>query len=841
MRVSIPLLCLLTLPLAATPSPAADTFVRPLVSAPLASNPSLAADFSAAPASIAAPAAAEPSTQLVIMLARAPSGARVQVPGPRFASRLAALGLTRLSALSDGITVAPGAAPLTNPFDLDPSRVMLVAASDASTAAAAAAALAGDPEVEWVEPNQPRTIAGLAFPDGGGLPPGPFPDDPMFTDGRQWGLRNLGPAGRYGGIAGADIHALEAWQRSVGSNDLRLAIADTGIDPDQPDLQATLPDGSSRIERGLNVTLEPIPVITDSMGHGTLVTGVMAARTNDGVHFDSLGMAGVCGGDGGTNYGCHIVPIKIAPGHSGEATSYDIARAIVYSVAVGARAMNLSFAGSSPSRVERTALYYAITRGCVVVAAAGNRGFLFGTEPQYPAAYARDGLCIQVGASDPSDQRTLFSSYGPGLDLLAPGLNVWTTFMTYPSYGGASYPGYVAASGTSLAAPHVTGAVGLLAAARPDLADDDLQRVLRESTDDVGAPGVDPLTGHGRLNVAAALEAVRPALGLWHDEVAATLFSSIATDTLRVGESGPGTMDRVRTWPRAELIEATATVAIPDSFLDSIRVWPRVGGTFTVRGGFRLPYFAPSAEVIAQDARSFSLRGYLYRSLDSTCGTCSPNDAYLPLPPDQARFGFTVLGRVDRPPTVAVTSPAPGVSLAPGDTLAVAWSATDPDQVTEIEVWFDPERGAPLRLARVPGANSSVVIKAPCLGPRGGHGSLRVVVLDEHGPQLDQASAWIAIEVRGGFCAGIPPVAGTLEAWPNPSRDITRIAGAPGGRLDIVDPSGRVVRRAVLDAASGEWSWDGRDARGRSLPPGVYLLRLEGDRGPIQRKIVRVN
>jgi len=146
--------------------------------------------------------------------------------------------------------------------------------------------------------------------------------------------------------------------------------------------------------------------------------------------------------------------------------------------------------------------------GCVPVGAAGNSGFdpTEAVIPLYPAQYALDGLAISVGASDERDQRALFSSYPSGLDLVAPGSpNIYTTFMTYPSGAGQSYPGYAIFGGTSAAAPHVTGAVGLLAAARPELIDDDAQHVIRESADDIGAPGVDPQTAHGRLNLAAML------------------------------------------------------------------------------------------------------------------------------------------------------------------------------------------------------------------------------------------------------------------------------------------------------------------------------------------------
>ena len=322
----------------------------------------------------------------------------------------------------------------------------------------------------------------------------------------------------------------------------------------------------------------------------------------------------------------------------------------MYATDVGARAVNLSFAGSGGSAAERGALYYAVTRGCIVVAASGNRGSAL---PQYPAAYAADGLCIQVGASDLSDRRAAFSSYGPGLDVLAPGVNIWTTFMTYAATSGSHPNGYTSVAGTSFAAPFVTGATGLLAALRPELGDTDFQHLIRESAHDIGTPGVDAETGWGRLDAGAALAAVPAELGVWHDEVAGARLTLLGGDSLWVSETGPGTMGLLRGMHRAELFAVETTVDLPDSFPGPVRVWPRVGGTFTVRAGFNLPYFAPWCEVVETHARGFTLRGYLYRvrAGELPAGT---DDPWLPVPPDQARFGFTVIGRVDRSPVLGV-------------------------------------------------------------------------------------------------------------------------------------------------------------------------------------------
>ena len=202
----------------------------------------------------------------------------------------------------------------------------------------------------------------------------------------------------------------------------------------------------------------------------------------------------------------------------------------------------------------------------------------------------------------------------------------------------------------------MTGTVGLLAAARPELMDTDFQHLLRESADDVGAPGRDAETGWGRLDAAAALRAVDRSLGVWHDEAPGTTFASAGFDTLVAGEPGPGALERVTGPLRVERIEVTATITLPDSFRAPVRVWPRVGGTYTTRGAFRMPYWTPWAEVVAQEARSFTLRGFLFRVAEPGCARCA-GESWLPLPPDQARFGFTVIGPVERAPITAAPAP----------------------------------------------------------------------------------------------------------------------------------------------------------------------------------------
>jgi hypothetical protein len=254
-----------------------------------------------------------------------------------------------------------------------------------------------------------------------------------------------------------------------------------------------------------------------------------------------------------------------------------------------------------------------------------------------------------------------------------------------------------------------------------------------------------------------------------------------------------------------------------------------------VRGGFRLPYYVPWAEISARDANHFTVRGYLYRTQDTACGGC---DAVVPLPADQARFGFTVIGRVDRAPTLHVFAPPVGLTLSPGDTLVVSWVANDPDVVSAIEVWLDIDGGASILLARVAGTQARTGVTIPCLGAFGAHGAIRVVALDEHGPHLDRSEQSFAIEVRAARCASS---AIALAVAPNPMRGTTRIAGPPGSHVTILDLGGRRIRRATLDSATGTWTWDGLDDHGRHVPPGVYLVRLPIAGGVLQRKVARLD
>ncbi|MFU7529463.1 S8 family peptidase [Qipengyuania sp. ASV99] len=241
----------------------------------------------------------------------------------------------------------------------------------------------------------------------------------------------------------------------------------------------------------------------DHDGHGTFVTGQISAGWNNGV-----GVAGV-------NPHARIMVLRALNTFGNTRASY-LARAIVYAADNGARIINMSVGGPGLTEVEREALRYATEKGVLIVVAAGNDG-----QPVEGFGLASSEQVITVGAAGLDDLRAPFSNYGSAIDLLAPGVDILSlrarrtdTLRDIPGANytpGAAYVGedrrYYRASGTSFAAPIVTGIASLLLSARPELTPAQLRNILISTARDVGIPGVDQFSGYGMVNAAAALQA----------------------------------------------------------------------------------------------------------------------------------------------------------------------------------------------------------------------------------------------------------------------------------------------------------------------------------------------
>ncbi|MCX7568398.1 S8 family peptidase [Tumebacillus sp. DT12] len=284
------------------------------------------------------------------------------------------------------------------------------------------------------------------------------PND-TFYGSNQWNLP----------LIGAD----KAWQISTGDPKVIIAVVDTGVDLDHPDLKGQLTEGWNAID-GSNVP-------QDDNGHGTHVAGVIAARTNN--------LEGIAGID----WAGKIMPIKTM-GADGSGSVVDIADGVIWAVDHGATVVNLSLGEYSDSDYLHEAIRYAYDKGAVVLAAMGNDGI---PEPSYPAAYPE---AIAVAANDETTESATFSNFGPHCSVSAPGVAIPST---YPDRR------YVALSGTSMATPHVAGLAALIRSVNPDLTPDQVREILEQTSDDLGPSGFDDYYGHGQINIGRALNAAR--------------------------------------------------------------------------------------------------------------------------------------------------------------------------------------------------------------------------------------------------------------------------------------------------------------------------------------------
>jgi subtilisin family serine protease len=327
-------------------------------------------------------------------------------------------------------------------------------------------------EIESIEPNYIYHIEQTTT----------SPNDEKYSE--QWALKN--------------INAEFAWKKATGKG-VVVGVIDTGIDFEHPDLVNQLwinskedinkngkfdpwssnvkkngvfgdldgidNDGNGFVDDiigydfvdqkkaniGDNQNQDPIPF--DEMGHGTMVSGIIAAE-----HNNKIGISGLA-------YNSKIMMIRTFD-IMGNAESHNIASAILYAVINKARVINCSFGDAYSAPVVYDAMKFAQSMGCVIVASSGNNGW---NDPHYPSDY--EGV-ISVGASDINSKRYGYSNYGDNLAVLAPGANVLSTdfFSTYSTKNG-----------TSFSAPHVSALAALLLEINPLLSSDEIKSIMSNS------------------------------------------------------------------------------------------------------------------------------------------------------------------------------------------------------------------------------------------------------------------------------------------------------------------------------------------------------------------------
>lgn len=316
---------------------------------------------------------------------------------------------------------------------------------------------AGAPEAPFVhaEPNR------LRYPT---IDPNDTYYAPTGADPRQWGLER--------------IHASAAWDVAKGAG-VVIAVLDSGVDLDHPDLAPHLLQGYDLVSRDNQPQDSGL-----SRGHGTHVAGIANAVTDNGT-----GIAGVA-------WDARTLPLRIVD-LQGAATSANIAAGIVWAADHDADVINLSLGGLGWQMIERDAVNYAVARGVVVVASAGNDAQAFN---YYPASYDH---VISVASTTKSDAIASYSNYGEYVDVAAPGganglpeTNIWSTF----DGGGYDYK-----AGTSMATPHVAGVAALVWSAGHATTPQQVAEAILCSAWDGGAPGYDTVYGYGLLQADAAV------------------------------------------------------------------------------------------------------------------------------------------------------------------------------------------------------------------------------------------------------------------------------------------------------------------------------------------------
>lgn len=279
------------------------------------------------------------------------------------------------------------------------------------------------------------------------------PNDPDWV--KQWGPTK--------------IEAAEAWDTQTGDPSVLVAVIDTGVDWNHPDLVANY------VALGYDwVNNDPDPM--DDHGHGTHCAGIIAAILNNNV-----GIAGLAQ--------VRIMAEKGLGPRGGR--SDELAKAIIHAVDQGANIFSCSWGSNVRSNVVHDALKYAYNHDVLVIGAAGNSATSL---EHYPAAYDE---VVAVTATDESDEPAEFTNFGDWVGVAAPGVSIFSTIWD---------DSYAYMSGTSMSTPHVSGVAALIWSQFPNMTRDQVQAQLQYTADDFGLPGFDEYYGYGRVNARKAVE-----------------------------------------------------------------------------------------------------------------------------------------------------------------------------------------------------------------------------------------------------------------------------------------------------------------------------------------------
>lgn len=377
------------------------------------------------------------------------------------------------------------------PLETDSSVAVLKMQDDGLTASALKV-LEGEPAVVFSEPNYIYHTMVTADSAQG------VPNDANFA--KQWNMHNGGQKDSAGktGVPGIDLNILPLWQQGItGKKDVVVAIIDTGIQWDHPDLKNNIYTNPGEVANNRkddddNGFIDDIhgwnfqknsSNSNDDNGHGTHCAGVIGAAGNN-----KIGVSGV-------NWKVSLMPVKFLSAN-GSGTMTDAVNAINYARMMKVNVMSNSWGGGGFSQTVYDAVKATSDAGILFVAAAGNDGKdNDGKSPSYPASFDLPNI-VSVAAIDNNEKIAKFSNYGATkVHVAAPGVNIFSTYKK---------SGYKSLSGTSMAAPHVAGIAALMLSESPNLTADEVKsRLIKTSAPSANLSG--KVASQGRVDATAAV------------------------------------------------------------------------------------------------------------------------------------------------------------------------------------------------------------------------------------------------------------------------------------------------------------------------------------------------
>jgi subtilisin family serine protease len=653
-----------------------------------------------------------------------------------------------------------------------------------------------------------------------------FPNDPRFQSNHQWGLYNWNNPGK-------DIHAPQAWQINKGRSDIIVAVIDGGVDYNHPDLD---PGNRSRIIQGYDVAdnnsnpMDDIPSQYSFANHGTAVAGIIGAITDNGQK-----VAGVM-------WNVKIMPVKVAHTSSpwwdpfgwsmGGAPHGKVAAGVDWARQNGADIINLSLGSDGVSgkwystfynNPITEATYNAYVNGVLIVAAMGNDN---AEKEIYPAGFP---WTVAVGASNQNDQRvsvsTWGSNFGNHIDVVAPGINYYSTRRN--NQDGA-------VSGTSAAAPVVSGVAGLVLSQSKNrglnLTNDDIRNVIRVTADDINQsqyPGYDKFVGYGRVNAYEALKLLSAPNIVEHG-------TKIGGSSILTWDShshtfyrGMGTL-ATGTYFGVKQYKVTGQINFSNTFTSPPVVWVR---DRTSKGW---NYANPNMQTPWFKITNVTNSGFTYETVVYYIGSNSIGQTinkYYPASPSNVRVDYTAVGR---PAGSSFTVTISGPSIASvGQDIQLTANVSG-GSGSFIYQWY-----------RVSGGTETLIGSGKTITYFTGSTpqilTFKVYVTDivtgvgrtaQHNVNV-QSGGPIPPSASDDLIVALPEEYGLTANYPNPFNPSTAIKFQlpEQSRVSLViyDMMGREVCRlvdGVVPPGYHEAFWDGRNSNGNPAASGVYVYRF---------------